>query len=88
MAIKTRVLISFPLEGFNVKLIQDSNSNTYRYFYIQETYISRNDAEQILDLLKNKLGRYFKGIPILKEQFANNNKYFIFTFYLQKSNIN
>jgi hypothetical protein len=75
------------LEGFNVKLIQDSNSNTYRYFYIQETYISRNDAEQILDLLKNKLGRYFKGIPILKEQFANNNKYFIFTFYLQKSNI-
>ena len=87
MAIKTRVQISFPTEGFNVKLIQDSNSNTYRYFYIQEKYISRNDAEQILDVLINKLGRYFKGIPILKEQTVTNNKYFIFTFYLQKSNI-
>ena len=87
MAIKTRVLISFPSEGFNVKLIQDSNSNTYRYFYIQETYISRNDAEQILDVLINKLRRYFIGIPTLKEQFANNNKYFVFGFNLNKSNI-
>lgn len=87
MATKTRVLISFPLEGFNVKLIQDSKSNTYRYFYIQEKYISKNDAEKILDYLKNNLGRYFKGIPILKEQILASIKYFIFTFYLQKSNI-
>jgi hypothetical protein len=87
MALKTRVQISFPLEGFNVKLLQDSKSNTYRYFYIQEKYISRNDAEQILDVLINKLGRYFKGIPILKEQIFSSINYFIFTFYLQKSNI-
>jgi hypothetical protein len=87
MATKTRVQISFPNEGFNVNLIQDSNSNTYRYFYIQEKYISRNDAEQILDYLKNNLGRYFKGIPILKEKISSGIKYFIFTFYLQKSNI-
>ena len=87
MALKTRVQISFPLEGFNVKLLQDSKSNTYRYFYIQEKYISRNDAEQILDVLINKLGRYIKGIPILKEQIFSSINYFIFTFYLQKSNI-
>lgn len=87
MALKTRVQISFPLEGFNVKLLQDSKSNTYRYFYIQEKYISRNDAEQILDVLINKLERYFKGIPILKEQIFSSINYFIFTFYLQKSNI-
>ena len=88
MATNTRVQISFPNEGFNVNLIKDSRSATFRYFFIAEKFINKNDAQEILDILtSNTLERYFSGKATLKEQIANNNKYFFFGFNLIKSNI-